>query len=615
MTSQASSSRVITLDEQTILEDEAFLDGLRKLAAAEDRAPGEVLDYARQCLHEMAVRPEDKYLDRVAKLARFMITRSYEPELDINHDQLERLKALSEQHPLVFLWSHKSHLDSFVFMRAIYDSNFRPQPLSFAGINMAFTGFGTLARRSGAIFLRRSFRDDAIYTQVFKRYIDYLVGVRAPLSWSIEGTRSRTGKLMPPKLGLIQWVIDSYRRASCDDALFVPVSISFDQIAEMDDYIAMQQGLPKRKESLGWFIGYISGMKARNGRIYVRFAEPVAMSDAAVVSAAMFGQDSGNEHIHAQKLAFEVCSRIEHVTPITITDLVTLVLLAGNDRALTEQEIREHAQKVVALVHRRALPTASDLRLDCADELGTRLESISGTGLLQSYSDSRTPVYRVAPGKQLAAAYYRNTIIHYFLNSAIAELALAAMPETEQSLDAFRDALASIRDLLKFEFFFKTKSEFNADIDAYLDDRYPGWKQHLAGQRPAAATVFSENAPLFGHGILRTFIEAYDVVAHVLLDRGGYPVAAVDEAGLVEDCRATGREMLLRRNITSEASLSEALFATAFRLARYRGMLDGEAASLTRKRSAFAAETKAALQAINVLQTYYDQQRELTCDS
>ena len=86
----------------------------------------------------------------------------------------------------------------------------------------------------------------------------------------------RAKVLLPPRLGLIQWVVDSYRRASCDDALLVPVSISFDQIAEVDDYVAMQQGTPKRKESLSWFVAYISGMKAKNGRIYLRFAEPVS---------------------------------------------------------------------------------------------------------------------------------------------------------------------------------------------------------------------------------------------------------------------------------------------------------------------------------------------------
>jgi len=615
MNTELSIPRVTSLNEQELLTDDAFLAELQDVASAENQAQADALEYAKKCLDELAVRPEERYLHSVAKLARFMYTRSYEPNLDVNSDQLERLGELAKKHPILFLWSHKSHLDSFAFMRAIYDSGFRPQPLSFAGINMAFTGFGTLARRSGAIFLRRSFKDDAIYKLVFKHYIDYLVGKRVPLSWSIEGTRSRTGKLMPPKLGLIQWVIESYRRASCEDALLVPVSISFDQIAEMDDYIAMQQGLPKRKESLGWFVGYITGMKARNGKIYLRFAEPVALSDSAAVSEAIFSKEDSANRIQVQKIAFEVCSRIEHVTPITITDLVTMVLLAANERALTEPQIREHAQQIIALVHKRALPTASNLSVDSEDALAGKLTAMAKTGLLDCYSESRKAVYRISPGKQLAAAYYRNTIIHYFLSSAIAELAVAAMRGGAETEEEFWDRVFGLRDLLKFEFFFKTKEKFRSDIVSYFDYRYPGWRDTVTSKQPVAEVLFGKDPPLFGHSIMRTFIEAYDVLSQELLSRGGYSVSAAREAELQKDCLKLGREMLLRKRIGSEASLSEPLFATATKLARYRGLLSGKPDDLTRNRHGFVTEMTEVLEAINVLQHFYDHHQELTCDS
>ena len=152
-------------------------------------------------------------------------------------------------------------------------------------------------RMGGAFFLRRSFREDDIYKLVLRHFIDYLVRKRAPLSWSIEGTRSRTGKLMPPKLGLLQWVVDACQRASAEDALLVPVSISYDQIPEIDDYIAMQRGLVKQKESLKWFVDYIAGMKARYGKVYVRFAEPIALSDKMPAAGDV------EEGTHVQKLA------------------------------------------------------------------------------------------------------------------------------------------------------------------------------------------------------------------------------------------------------------------------------------------------------------------------
>jgi len=613
MNSETTISRVATLNEEEILENRAFLEELSIVADQLGTSNEDALEDAKNCLAEMATRPEDRYLDRVARLARFMYTRSYESDLDVDTEQLERLKKLAAKQPLVFLWSHKSHLDSFVFMRAMYDSNFRPQPLSFAGINMAFAGFKTLAKRSGAIFLRRSFREDPVYKLVFRHYIDYLVGQRVPLSWSIEGTRSRTGKLMPPKLGLIQWVIESYRRSSCEDALLVPVSISFDQIAEMDDYVAMQQGLPKRKESLGWFISYISGMKKRVGKIYVRCGEPVALSESSRVSNAMFDDDGKPERTEVQKLAFEVMTRIEHATPITITDLVTMVLLAANGIALTEQQIRVHAQEVIGLIEKRHLPTSGNLSFDSGKDLGAALEAMASTGLVHGFSEGSEAVYRVTPGKELAAAYYRNTIIHYFLSSAIGEMALAMLRGKKESVDDLHVAVLALRDLFKFEFFFKTKDDFQADVDWYLDERYSDWKAALASRRPVADLLFDERAPLFGHSIMRSFVESYQVMARVLQQ---HPERDIDnEKELVRQCMKQGEEMLLRRQIWSASALSEPLFATAIRLARHRGLLSGAPGELEAARERFAVEIADAVRAIDLLQKRYNQHQETTCDS
>ena len=168
MTVDAEYSRVAAIDERGVFRDERFLAALRELAGRQERSYADIEKDARQCLEELAVRPADRYLDWVAALARFMYTRSFEPEFDVNAEALQKLKELSHKHPMVFLWSHKSHLDGFVFMRALYDAGFRPQPLVFAGINMNFAGFGPLARHSGAIFLRRSFKDDEVYKLVLK---------------------------------------------------------------------------------------------------------------------------------------------------------------------------------------------------------------------------------------------------------------------------------------------------------------------------------------------------------------------------------------------------------------------------------------------------------------
>jgi glycerol-3-phosphate O-acyltransferase len=574
MTVNPEFSRVASIDEREVFRDERFLAALRGLAGRQQRSYADVEKDARHCLEELAVRPADRYLGWVAALARFMYTRSFEPRFDVNTEALQQLKELSRTHPMVFLWSHKSHLDGFVFTRALYDAGFRPQPLIFAGINMNFAGFGPLARHSGAIFLRRGFKDDEVYKLVLKYFIDYLASRRIPLSWSIEGTRSRTGKLLRPKLGLIRWVMEAYKRASIEDALFVPVAISFDQIPEMDDYIAMQHGVPKRKESLKWFIDYIAGMKSKYGKVYVRFAEPIALSEE--VPAAGVVADG----THVQKLAFEICSRIERSIPITLTDLVTLALLAANGRALDAGQIWRQASEIAGLIERWQLPKADNLQLGGVEDLQQTLRTLSETGLLQCFSDGAAPVYVITPGRQLAAAYYRNTIVHYFLEGALAEVALAASV-SGGAKDVFEEELMRLRDLLKFEFSFKTKDEFLENALGYLDERYRHWRD-CPGILPEGAL------PLFGQSILRSFIEAYWILAGMLVRRGWRPVTADEETALIDGALALGKEMLLRKEISTEAALSRPLFASAMRLARHRRLLDAGDQDIRKRREACA---------------------------
>ena len=381
----------------------------------------------------------------------------------------------------------------------------------------------------------------------------------------------------------------------------------------MDDYVAMQKGVPKRKESLSWFIGYISGMKDRVGKIYLRFGDPVKLSDSTSVSEAMFNTGGKPEHTQTQKLAFEVMSRIEHATPITVTDLVTMVLLAANGTALAENQIRIHAQEIIALIEKRGLPMAGDLAFESGAELGAALAAMSQTRLLHCYDRGSEPVFRVTPGKELAAAYYRNTIVHYFLASAAAELAIAKLRGGKESEGVLHDAALALRDLLKFEFFFKTKEAFIQDVEWYLDERYSDWRGALVSQRPAADMLFGEQPPLFGHAIMRSFLEAYRVAARVL---GRHPERELDdEKAFIKACMRQGEEMLLRKRIDSAASLSQPLFATAWRLCRYRGLLTGPADELMTRRKAFAVEIADAVHAVDLLQNHYNQHQELTCDS
>lgn len=599
-----------TLSARRMLEEPDFLKALDEAAAGSGKNRQQALQYARKCLREIEATPRTSWLRPAAKLARFIYTRSYEARLDINLEQIERLRTLSQEHLIVFLWSHKSHMDSFVFLLSLYENRFKPLPLIFAGVNMNFLGFGALARRVGAIFLRRSFADDAIYKLVFKRYIDFLIQHKRPLSWSIEGTRSRTGKLSPPKLGVLNWVYEACEREQMKDVLFVPVSIAFDRIAEIDDYVAMQKGLPKRKESLKWFIDYIFGQRSPYGKVYVRYGEPLPLKDVSLsndTSREHVGITDGptpeaTQRIEVTRLAFEVCRRIEQITPIKSTDVLTMVLLGTNGRALTGQEVAEQAKAIADLLEQRNLPRATGFALNNQAEVDAALLALLTSGLIESYSETPIPVYYIPDDQLLAAAYYRNTVNHYFMRAALGEMGLAmCTQDIEQPSEAsLRRHVKALRNLYKFEFFYKPSSEFWQDILDETNARYPGWQDGESSIEKHLQT----HPPRFAHAILRSFTEAYLILAVALLELGDEPMN--NEKQFLQHLLQRGEQMRLRQSISCESSISQDLFTNGLRMAAHRGILQGDAA-LPDARREFYAQVWAALEAINRLQTCYDQ--------
>ncbi len=269
-------------------------------------------------------------------------------------------------------------------------------------------------RRSGVFFIRRTFRDDAVYKYVLAHYIDYLIEKRFPLEWYIEGGRSRSGKLLPPRFGLLANVVDAYRRGKSEDVLLVPVSIAYDQIQDVGSYVAEQRGGDKERESFAWFLRFVRQLQRRYGRIYIAFGEPVSLRQQ-LGDPRSPGRGRGRAtRFDLEKLAFEVSVRINRVTPITPTSLATLALLGATGEALSVRETRASLESLLENVRRRGLPTTADFHhLDSDAGVEAILDALVDNDVLTRFDEGIEPVYNIGDDQQLSAAYYRNTIVHY----------------------------------------------------------------------------------------------------------------------------------------------------------------------------------------------------------
>jgi glycerol-3-phosphate O-acyltransferase len=394
-------------------------------------------------------------------------------------------------------------------------------------------------------------------------------------------------------------VVDSWRRGKSEDVILIPVAIAYDQIQDVASYTAEQHGAAKQRESFGWFVGVVRGLQARFGDISIRFGKPIALTQALgkpdPLAARQTSLDESEEQqLSIQKLAFEVEHRINRVTPITPTSLIALALLGRGDRALSVPELVVALQNLVHYIRRRGLPTTVELGLESPTSVQRTLDALVANGVVTCYAEGPEAVYAIGPDQHLTAAYYRNTIVHFFVNAAIAEMALlaAADDRVDHRRATFWDTAMRLRDLLKFEFFFADKERFRQEIGdeiALHDDK---WESALARGPSAIQSVVRSFRPFSAHRVLRPFLHAYRVVADALVREK--TDVALDQNAFLGRCMGLGQQYLLQRRIANAESVSKVLFETALRLARNRGLVE-PAPDLAAKRQAFADDIRDAI--------------------
>jgi glycerol-3-phosphate O-acyltransferase len=587
-----------SLVKEEILSSRRFRAGLSGVR----REPGQdppSLEQAGEILDELVAGWNRRLIDVIPAIMRLIFQRGFDPQIDYDETQVERLRTALQRHPGIFLWSHRSNLDNLVLTAAMQEQGLPPAHV-FGGINMAFGPMGAILRRAGIIFIRRSTGDDPLYKYVLREYVGYVLEKRFNLSWSIEGTRSRTGKMLPPRLGLLSYAADAYLQRRVDEILLLPVSITFDQLHEIAEYADYARGGAKKPEGFGWLYGFVKAQGARHyGKIYVRFDEPVSLSSFLGPPGGPVALDPAAQRLALQKTAFEVAWRINQGMPVTATAMITTILLAMHGTGLTFDEIRLALTDALSYLDSRAIPqTASARALSAAEPVRATLDALVAGGLATLVGDGREPVWLIDPEHQLAATFYRNSTVHFLLDTALCELAvLRARDDSTDPVGAFWAEIAWLRDLLKFEFYFREREEHRRQVRAEMDRHDPAWEERLRSGPDAADELLAEMRPLVSQVIVRPFVEAYRLVADVLASED---IAAdlADDAEVTRRALGLGHQYVAQHRLRSSESVSVLLFATALQLARNRGLFDpGE--DLSKRRAAFLTELRDLLRRID----------------
>lgn len=605
--------KVPQLVAEEILDSPEFQRKLDYIAEEIGSEPDQVYRNAEKALRELVAAQSRLVSDLFTQAMRPIHASTWKVDTDLTG--LDSLRRLNRKFPLVFLPSHRSYVDAFVLGDVLARNDFPPNHV-IGGANLSFWPMGPIARRTGTVFIRRSFGDDEVYKAVVEEYFAYLLAKRFNMEWYFEGGRTRTGKLRPPRYGLLNYLAAAVRSRRVEDVMLVPVSITYERLNELGAIASEQSGGTKKPEGIGWLARYVRSQQHSAGRVYVRFGEPLSARERlaahgdpldprpmtiplrdTTTGAASVPDESElaeTERKAVQRLAFDVAVGINQVTPITVNALVTLALLGVHERALTLGQVRTVVDPVLGYIDKRGLPSGELSALRDDQGLRVVLEQLALAGVVTVYRGGLEPVYAIEPGAHLEAAFYRNSAVHWFVNRAILELAaLTAVEEPgDDPLRSAWKAAFALRDLLKFEFFFPERQEFAEQIIDEVRIIVPEWDENTPDDRLDRQFLgaLTDSGFVMAHRVLRSFFDAQLVVAERLAARASD--ALIDRKEFIDECVAVGKQMLLQQRLHSAESVSSELFTSAWKLADNHGLIapsaPGEEDALLARRLEFA---------------------------
>lgn len=559
-----------------------FRAALGAVAAQQDRPMAELMGEARRYMKEVISTPSALFLDLRARLERFMMTQGYDKGFRHDPAELEALRELIRNKPTVLLFTHKTYLDG-VTPNALFYDNDMTMLHSFGGINLDFFGIGTLFRRSGMIFIRRTFQDLPVYKIVLRHYIAYLLEKRFPMSWALEGTRSRLGKLMPPKYGILKYVLEAAHDRGIEDLHIVPFVTSFDLIRDVEEYAAEQTGRAKKPESLAWFLGYLKSLREPMGRVRIDLGQPVVVRHAP----------DPDDRRALERIAFDASVSANRATPLTVTAVMCMILLGTAPRGATAEELARVTRYLADWARVRGIRLSDEFEVFDRAAIRATADTLVNSGLILRDEAGSEVVYTILPEKHPMASYYRNTIIHHFLEKTLIELALFRLAEDlpENPIEAFWEEVERLRDLFKFEFFYQPREIFRAEIEAELDRTDGQWSAHLNAGPKGWRSLINRCQPLMGHAALLPFVEAYIVVFEQLVRLA--PGEQLSQGECVDKALVEGHQAYLLRRISSEAAIGRILFENGYKLAANLGLAGVTDADIAAGRRAILADLRA----------------------
>lgn len=549
---------------QRIIDHPKFQDRLKQIAKEQKVDLAKVQKEGAACIDELYAHQHPVANLVSVKGLEYMMSKAYSDKVDIDPHEISKLMKLMRQNSVAFILTHKTYLDTAVLLTTLAHYGM-PLPYTFGGINLAMPGFKQLAKNSGLIFIRRKFKDNLIYKAALRHYISYLIENGDHLTWNIEGTRSRTGKIVYPQMGILKYIMEAERQSS-REIKYIPVSIVYDLIPDVKEMTEEGKGKEKETENLNTFVNYIKKLGNQFGRAAIRFGDPVKVGANHSAIIPDMEEDSYAQTNTLPRFAFELIHKANMITPVTTVSLVCNVLL--NNFALTKKELEFNVIKLMNYIGQRK----EDVLIDRGTSIGVTMQKalnlLLGAGIIQKNKAGSRVQYSLSGSEFLPATYYANMASGHLYHRAFIEMALVKIINDKSSnrILHFWEEIMRLRNLFKFEFFYTNKPKFSSEIEAELALFDTNWRAIITNPEEDICALLRKQELFVSKAILLIYLEADKVVCHTL-NSWDLEDDFTDE-DFIQLCLFKGKELHWQGRITRLDSVSKPFLISALRLAK-----------------------------------------------
>ena len=546
------------------LRDRQLGQTIDRLAQTADEPRTQLARRAQRCYDEIAARFDINVVNIADALLSWVFARIYDGIM-VDDADVERLRSAMRRSAVVLIPSHRSHVDYLVLSQLLAHRGMIPPHIA-AGVNLLFWPLGSIFRRCGAFFLRRSFKGDTLYTAVFRAYIKRLMREGFAQEFFIEGTRSRTGKSLPPRLGMLGFEVDAFFESPQPDLLLVPIAISYEKVIEEREYERELAGGSKERESVTGLLKATGVLRSRYGRVYVTVSDPISLREyfgQRGVAPDQHTPEERRDTVHA--LGHEIVYRIDRAVPVTPTALAATALLGHFGRSLPHHQLVRYAERMIAHIH---AVTSGQARLSAAlgdleAAMRAAISRLLDEGLVTSESAGGEIYYRLVDGRRQRLDHYKNSILHFFAVEAIFATVLdsCTVGTKPTPLSVVRGRSLELGRILGAEFIYSPDGGFAAALDAAVSRAERNGYVMLGDGRVAVPTdPLARGLHRFVANLIANIIECYWVVTRTAAARCRSPIARRDLIGVIRDDL---RSAFLSGEIFYEEANSKALVENA----------------------------------------------------